>query len=225
MAKRRRDEVNKVNLDILTYFKPKVDNLKHDMENLIVKGDGCEVEIGQLAELEREISGRVSLQHMPAIETFRIQTPKLSSVFSIESSVHPADIRLWYHPQNSTNDKLQVSFFTISINVFLKIDFSFLKIGLELSNTAIDFPRILYSDLVIAIFSVKRGSKRLVMEKDFKSLIDQGNDANLEIQVTQCNFELVYQVSNDQRSNQYIIAASLNNNFVKDCPLYIDIDQ
>ena len=119
MAKRRRDEVNKVNLDILTYFKPKVDNLKHDMENLIVKGDGCEVEIGQLAELEREISGRVSLQHMPAIETFRIQTPKLSSVFSIESSVHPADIRLWYHPQNSTNDKLQVSFFTISINFFL----------------------------------------------------------------------------------------------------------
>ena len=119
MAKRRRDEVNKVNLDILTYFKPKVDNLKHDMENLIVKGDGCEVEIGQLVELEREISGRVSLQHMPAIETFRIQTPKLSSVFSIESSVHPADIRLWYHPQNSTNDKLQVSFFTISINFFL----------------------------------------------------------------------------------------------------------
>ena len=94
-----------------------------------------------------------------------------------------------------------------------------------MSNTAIDFPRILYSDLVIAIFSVKRGSKRLVMEKDFKSLIDQGNDANLEIQVTPCNFELVYEVSNDQRSNQYIIAASLNNNFVKDCPLYIDIDQ
>ena len=44
MAKRRRDEVNKINLDILTYFKPKVDNLKRDMENLIANGDGCEVD-------------------------------------------------------------------------------------------------------------------------------------------------------------------------------------
>lgn len=119
MAKRRRDEVNKINLDILTYFKPKVDNLKRDMENLMAKGDGCEVEMGQLAELEREIYSRVSLQHMPAIETFLIQTPRLSNVFSIESSVHPADIRLWYHPRNSTNDKLQVSFFLVAAINFL----------------------------------------------------------------------------------------------------------
>ena len=122
MAKRRRDEVNKINLDILTYFKPKVDNLKRDMENLIAKGDGCEVEMGQLAELEREICSRVSIRHMPAIETFLIQTPRLSNVFSIESSVHPADIRLWYHPRNSTNDKLQVSLFLIAMNLFCFID-------------------------------------------------------------------------------------------------------
>lgn len=120
MAKRRRDEVNKINLDILTYFKPKVDNLKRDMENLMAKGDGCEVEMGQLAELEREICSRVSIQHMQsAIETFLIQTPRLSNVFSIESSVHPADIRLWYHPRNSTNDKLQVSFFLVAAINFL----------------------------------------------------------------------------------------------------------
>lgn len=94
-----------------------------------------------------------------------------------------------------------------------------------MSNTATDFPRILYSDLVIAVFSVKRGSKRLVIEKDFKSLIDQGNGTNLEIQVTPSNFELVYEVSVDHRSDQYIIAASLNNNFVKDCPLYVNVAQ
>ena len=114
MAKRRRQEINKLNLEILTHFKPKLENLKQDMENLAQKGDECREELAQLAELENQLRNRISLQTMPLIESILIErsftlTPQ---VFNIQSAVKATDIRLWYHPQNSTIDKIQVCNFS-----------------------------------------------------------------------------------------------------------------
>ena len=113
MAKRRRQEINKLNLEILTHFKPKLENLKQDMENLAQKGDECREELAQLAELENQLRNRISLQTMPLIESILIERSftLTSQVFSIQSAVKATDIRLWYHPQNSTIDKIQVSYF------------------------------------------------------------------------------------------------------------------
>ena len=92
-----------------------------------------------------------------------------------------------------------------------------MQIGLELNGTALGFPSILYSDLVIAIYSVRQ-KRHLLLEKDLTSLIDLGL-----VTVMPASFELVYQVSNEDQSEQYVIAASLNNNFIMDSPLHINV--
>ena len=94
---------------------------------------------------------------------------------------------------------------------------SSLQIGLELNGTAIGFPSIFYSDLVIAVYNV-RLRKRLVFEKDLASLIDLGL-----VTVMPASFELVYQVSADDQADQYIIAASLNSSFIMDSPVHINV--
>ena len=92
-----------------------------------------------------------------------------------------------------------------------------MQIGLELNGTAIGFPSIFYSDLVIAVYNV-RLRKRLILEKDLASLIDLGL-----VTVMPESLELVYQVPIDDQADQYIIAASLNNNFIMDSPIHINV--
>ena len=62
------------------------------------------------------------------------------------------------------------------------------------------------------------------MEKDLQSLIDQGSSSNLTIKVSSSSFDLSWEVPKEQQSNQYIVTAMLNRQFVRDCPLFIDFN-
>ena len=108
VAKRRREEINKLNLEMLTYFKPELEKLKQAIDSQ--EGSECTEEFAKLSELEGQLRNRISLQTIPSIETIRVErswalTPQ---VFSVESAIKPTDIRLWYHPQNSSIDNIQV---------------------------------------------------------------------------------------------------------------------
>ena len=112
LSKQRRDAISHINLEILTQLRPNAENLKRDIDFLIQKEEGLEEQLSQLVNLKQSLSDLVRIEHIKAIKMVDITVQpnvKKNSLFNLCTIVDPNDLRLWYHPTNSRNDRLQVS--------------------------------------------------------------------------------------------------------------------
>ena len=116
LSKQRRDTISQINLEILTQLRPNAENLKRDIDYMIQREEGLEEQLAQLVNLKENLSDLVRMEHIKALEMVDIEVQpnvKKSSLFNLRTIIDPNDIRLWYHPTNSRNDRLQVKFLYI----------------------------------------------------------------------------------------------------------------